>query len=297
VLDLLLVLLFCFLGVITGIATGLLPGLHVNNIALILLSLSGTIIGSFGFLLDFGISEQFILLLIAVYIIATSISHTFHDTIPTTFLGAPEADTALSVLPAHSLLLEGKGYEAVSLSALGSYGAIIFCFLLLFPIRFIIGDPLFFYSTLREIMVWVLIAISLLMIATEKGRIDDFGQRGKLPSIIGILFAFCVFLLSGIFGIIILDFPLDSPIGLFSPVLFPALAGLFGTPTLLTSLLTRPTIPEQVIKKTSFSRLSRRSSILSVVTGSLGGCSGLHRSWYYFGDWNYFGYERARRIR
>ncbi|MCK5636088.1 MAG: tripartite tricarboxylate transporter permease, partial [Thermoplasmatales archaeon] len=78
-------------------------------------------------------------------------------------LGAPEADTALSVLPAHQLLLEGKGYEAVALSAIGSYGAIIFCFLLLYLIRFVIGAPLFFYSTLREIMLFVLIAISILM--------------------------------------------------------------------------------------------------------------------------------------
>ena len=85
-IDLLLLILFCMMGVITGIATGLLPGLHVNNIALILLSLSGVIISSFSFLFEFGVSEQFILVLIAVYIISTSISHTFHDVIPSTFL-------------------------------------------------------------------------------------------------------------------------------------------------------------------------------------------------------------------
>ncbi|MBN2603476.1 MAG: tripartite tricarboxylate transporter permease, partial [Candidatus Thermoplasmatota archaeon] len=112
-IDLLLVLLFSFLGVLTGIATGLLPGLHVNNIALILLSMSGSVVLSLSFLVNYGISENFILLLLCVYIITTSLSHTFHDTIPTTFLGAPEEDTALSVLPAHSLLLEGKGFEAV----------------------------------------------------------------------------------------------------------------------------------------------------------------------------------------
>jgi uncharacterized membrane protein len=64
-LDLFLVISFCVLGVITGIATGLLPGLHVNNIALILLSLSGAIVGAFSFLFDYGVSEQFILLLIS----------------------------------------------------------------------------------------------------------------------------------------------------------------------------------------------------------------------------------------
>lgn len=270
-LDLFLIMLFCIFGVLTGVATGLLPGLHVNNIALILLSLSSIIISSFSFLFDFGITQEFILLLICVYIIATSISHTFHDTIPSTFLGAPDEDTALSVLPAHSMLIEGKGYEAVALSALGSYGAIIFCFLLLFPIRFIIGKPLVFYETLREIMFWVLAAISILMIGTEKGKINLFNRKDITPSIIGMLFAFFVFILSGIFGIIIFEIPVESPIGLSSPILFPALSGLFGTPTLLTSLLTEPKIPKQTIDDIVLDKKTKKSSIMSITTGSLGG--------------------------
>ena len=270
-LPLLLVILFCVLGVITGIATGLLPGLHVNNIALILLSLSGAIITGFSFLFEYGISEEFIFVLISIYIISTSISHTFHDVIPSTFLGAPDEDMALSVLPAHSLLLEGKGYEAVALSAMGSYGAIIFCFMLIYPIRLIIGNPLFFYETLREIMLFVLIAISILMIGTEKGKIDLLGKKGKTPSAFGMLFAIFVFLLSGFFGIVIFEVPVDSPIGLSSPVLFPALAGLFGTPTLLTSLMTKPTIPKQIIDTPPLDKKTKKSSIFSVMTGSLGG--------------------------
>lgn len=270
-LPLLLVIFFCIFGVLTGIATGLLPGLHVNNIALILLSLSGTIISSFSFLYDYGISKEFILLLICVYIISTSISHTFHDVIPSTFLGAPDEDMALSVLPAHSLLLEGKGYEAVAISAMGSYGAILFCFLLIFPIRFIIGSPLFFYEVLKDIMLFVLIAISILMIGTEKGKIDDFLKKGKIPAIIGMLFATFVFFLSGLFGIIIFEIPVDSPIGLSSPVLFPALAGLFGTPTLITSLMTKPVIPKQIIKNPILDKKFKKSSSISIITGSLGG--------------------------
>jgi len=270
-LPLILVISFCILGVITGIATGLLPGLHVNNIALILLSLSGTIVASFSFLFDFGISEQFILVLISIYIISTSISHTFHDVIPSTFLGAPDEDMALSVLPAHSLLLEGKGYEAVALSAIGSYGAIVFCFLLIFPIRFIIGEPLLFYETLRQIMFWVLLAISILMIGTEKAKISIFGIKGIYPSIFGMLFAVVVFFVSGFFGMIIFEVPVDSPIGMSSPVLFPALAGLFGMPTLLTSLLTKPLIPEQLIEEPVFDKKTKKSSSLSIMTGSCGG--------------------------
>ena len=270
-LELALILIFCTLGVIVGVATGLLPGLHVNNIALILLSLSGSIVVMCSPLFNYGISEEFIFILISGFIIAVSISHTFHDAIPTTFIGAPEEDTALSVLPAHTLLLEGNGFKAVALSAIGSYGAIVVCLFLLYPIRFIIGTPLFLYSTLQEIMVWILIAISILMLATEKAKIDEFGTNGKTPAIAGILFATFVFFLSGIFGLVILDFILESPIGLDAPVLFPALAGLFGTPTLLNSLMTKPIIPEQKIEKLKLDISDKKSSILSVVTGSLAG--------------------------
>lgn len=81
-----LLITFCILGVATGILTGLLPGLHVNNIALILLSISPAIIVLLQPLESAGITTTFTLILIAVFIISVSISHTFHDTIPTTFL-------------------------------------------------------------------------------------------------------------------------------------------------------------------------------------------------------------------
>jgi len=271
VLDLLLVLIFCFFGVLTGILTGLIPGFHVNNIALILLSFSPVLISTFGFLIEFGFSSNFILLLISIYIICTSISHTFLDCIPSTFLGAPDPDTALSVLPAHSLFVEGKGYEAVAFSAMGSFGAIVFCFCLLIPVRFVIGDPVFFYGTLKEIMFFVLLAIAILMIGTEKGKIEFNGKKGRYSSFLGMSFALFVFILSGVFGIIIFELVVDSPIGTSSPVLFPALAGLFGTSTLIHSFMTKPFIPDQHIEEITLNKKTKKSSILSVVTGSLGG--------------------------
>jgi putative membrane protein len=270
-LDVLLIVVFCVLGVLLGIVTGLLPGLHVNNVALIMLSASSNIVAVCSPLFAYGISEQFILILIAGFMISVSISHSFHDTIPTTFIGAPEEETALSVLPAHSLLLKGEGYKAVALAALGSYGAILVCIAFLYPLRFIIGPPLSLYTAVREIMVWVLIAIAILMIATEKTRITELGDKGRLPSIIGMLFAAFVFVLSGIFGLLVLDLHLVSPIGLPAPVLFPALAGLFGVPTLLNSLFTKPAIPEQKVEILVQNRIEKKSSLVSILTGSLAG--------------------------
>jgi len=270
-LDFLLIIIFCVLGVLLGIITGLLPGLHVNNVALIMLSLSSSIVGMFHPLLDYGISEQFILIIIAGFMISVSISHSFHDTIPTTFLGAPEEDTALSVLPAHALLLKGEGYKAVALASLGSYGAILVCLAFLYPLRFIIGPPLLLYTTIREIMIWILLTVTILMIATEKARIIDLGTNGRLPALLGILFAAFVFLLSGVFGLLVFHFHIQSPIGVPAPVLFPALAGLFGFPTLLNSLFTKPEIPEQKVTPLRQNRIEQKSTYFSILTGSLAG--------------------------
>ncbi|MEF8848568.1 MAG: tripartite tricarboxylate transporter permease [Candidatus Thermoplasmatota archaeon] len=271
-LDLFLIIIFTFLGVLTGILTGLIPGLHVNNIALIMLSLTPTIFSSLYFLTGLGFPKEFIFLLISIFIIGISVSHTFHDFIPTTFIGAPDADTALSVLPAHKLMLQGKGYESIVLSGMGSFGAIIFCFLVFIPARYLLGKPFLLYEELREIMPWLLIAISLIMICTEKAKIDIFSKKGKIPSITGILFAFFVFILSGIFGLAITELTVFSPIGLFSPVLFPALTGLFGVPALIDSLQKKPNIPKQNLTKPEIKEKNeRKSSIFSIITGSIGG--------------------------
>lgn len=109
-----LLLASALVGCALGIITGLIPGLHVNNVAILLIAISPT-------LLQHGISP----VCIAIIIIANAVAHTFLDFIPSIFLGAPEAETALAVLPGHRLLLEGRGIEAIRLSALGSAGSVI----------------------------------------------------------------------------------------------------------------------------------------------------------------------------
>ena len=91
------------LGIFAGIITGLIPGIHINLISLLLVSLSGYFLG---------FTHPLIL---GVFIISMAVTHTFLDIIPSIFLGAPDADTALAVLPGHRLLLKGMGYEAVKI--------------------------------------------------------------------------------------------------------------------------------------------------------------------------------------
>jgi TctA family transporter len=163
-MDLLLIASFAILGSLAGIATGLVPGLHANNVALILASSSPIIISHLS-----GVDDP--LLLVCVAMISCSITHTFVNFIPATFLGAPEGETALTLLPAHSMLLEGRGYQAVALSAIGSMGAIFFGLLLMVPYRYVMGPPINLYGFLDEYMVLILIAISMLLILTERGKV------------------------------------------------------------------------------------------------------------------------------
>jgi putative membrane protein len=101
------------LGVIMGTVSGLIPGVHANTMAGVLLGLQAGVLSGVG-------SE-----VLAAALFAALVTHTFLDIIPSTFLGVPNPDTAVSVLPAHALCLEGKGEEAVRIAALGSAAAAV----------------------------------------------------------------------------------------------------------------------------------------------------------------------------
>ena len=107
------ILLGTLIGIILGTVSGIIPGVHSNTLAGVLLSLQVALIGMLG------------PVALACAMFSALITHTFVDAIPSTFLGIPDADTSLSVLPAHALCLEGNGEEAVRIAALGSAAAII----------------------------------------------------------------------------------------------------------------------------------------------------------------------------
>ncbi|MCD6481796.1 MAG: tripartite tricarboxylate transporter permease [Thermoplasmata archaeon] len=232
--DFALVIIFSTAGALMGMITGLIPGLHTNNIALLML-----------FLLPF---FEHAALYFALFIVSAAISHTFHDIIPSTFIGAPEDDTALAVLPAHSMVMRGEGYKAIVISAISSFLSIVACFLLLLPFCLLMGEPFNLYNLMEKNMAWILLSISLIMILTSRN----------------ILHALFIFLLSGVFGIVALKIP--SSFLISSSPLFPALAGLFGAPALLTAK--RGDIPEQRIGEDSI-KLRKRDVGSGVLSGGL----------------------------
>src|SRR3989344_277670 len=111
ILELIIALI---IGVLIGTITGLTPGLHINLIITFLsLSFFEKIISSNPFPMS-------------IFIVSLSITHIITDFIPSILLGAPEEDSYLSILPGHRMLLEGRGYEAITLCIYGSISSILF---------------------------------------------------------------------------------------------------------------------------------------------------------------------------
>ena len=224
------------LGISAGVITGLIPGVHVNLISLLLLSISPILLNYTN------------PIALAVFIISMATTHSFLDFIPGIFLGAPDADTALSILPGHKLLLEGKAFEAVKLTIMGSLGALI---LSIFLIPITIPAFPFIYEHLKQYIGYLLIAIMTFMILKDKKRFLNFG----------------VFFISGVLGLIVLNIPnLNNP-------LFPMLSGLFGTSMLVISLSDKVNIPTQTFTETiEINKLTLAQSLgASTIAGSLTG--------------------------
>jgi putative membrane protein len=244
------------LGFFLGLCSGLTPGLHTNNFAALMLALSPAFI-EMGF-------HPFDL---AAAILAASIAHTFLDIIPSIFIGAPDADTALAVLPGHQMMLDGRGIEAVRLSALGSASSILVALALIVPLSLLFGT---FYETFMDHVAIVLLAIAALMILTERGRVVE-GQ-GSLVHLKYKIFAVVLFLTSGYLGLFAFGHQdlARSPWGFRPEVLLPLLGGLFGASVLLLSLASKSEIPAQ--RNAGFDLPARtigRSAFLGGLAGSV----------------------------
>ena len=229
------ILIAILLGCFAGIFTGVTPGIHINLVSAVLFSISP-------FLLKY-----FHPLSIGSFIVAMAITHTFIDFVPSVFLGAPDSSTILAVLPGHKMLLEGKGYEAVKLSAIGALFCMILTILLLPLIIFL--TPII-YSNLQRFMGWLLLAICAFMIIREK-------TRSK------ILWSLFIFLISGVLGLLVFN------IHILSDPLLPMLSGLFGISMLITSLNEKVSIPKQ--NTSTETKLEKKNFIKSIFSGTFSG--------------------------
>ncbi len=228
------ILFFISLGIIGGIIAGLFPGIHPNTIIAL-------VIGALPLL------SGYPLYAVISFIISMVVVNTLVSFIPSVFLGAPEDDTALSVLPGHRLLLEGKGLEAVYLSVVGGVGVVIL-FVLTMPL--LVQVLPFLYENIKIYIPYILIAVVAVMVLTENGVQKLWG-----------IFAF---ILSGVLGLIVLNSYLVQP----DQVFFPLFTGLFGISTLLISLNEKTRLVKQV---ESFGIVDKFTAVAGTVKGFVAG--------------------------
>jgi len=218
-----------------GIITGLTPGIHVNTVAIIGLSIFPRL----------SISP----IEFAVIMVGMAVTHTFLDFIPSIFLGVPEEETALSVLPTHQLLIQGRAIEAVKLTAYGSLFGLFFALIFLLPALFLI--PVI-YKNLHPFILYILIICIIILILRER----EFRK---------IFYASIVFLLSGILGI----FMFKQRILSTTEVLFPVFVGIFGLSNILFSLKSKSA---EIVPQEDFITIRMDRDLLSsTFIGSIGG--------------------------
>lgn len=198
-------------GIIAGIITGLTPGIHINLVSTLLFSMSSILL------------VYTSALSLGCFIIAMAITHTFLDTLPSIYLGAPSADMILTALPGHKMLLEGKAHEAVILTIIGSFFSLVLT-IVLFPL--LIRNMNFLYPLTKNYIGLVLVIVVIFLIFRE-------------PTIEKKFWSFFLFSISGILGIIVLNLSnLKQP-------LFHLLSGLFGVSMLLISIKEKNNISQQ----------------------------------------------------
>lgn len=203
------IILALMMGILAGTITGLIPGIHINLIGALLISITASI--------------YFDPIYSITFIASMAITHTFIDFIPAVFLGCPDTDTELSILPGHQFLKNKKGYEAIQLSNYGSLIAIILIAIIFIPSIILIKN---LYPLIEKIIPYLLILISIILISTEKRKLPAFG----------------VLILTGFLGYSLTTISFNQP-------LLPLLTGLFGASNIILSIKNKTIIPKQKITK------------------------------------------------
>ncbi|WP_440769243.1 tripartite tricarboxylate transporter permease [Natronorubrum sp. DTA28] len=192
-------------GAALGSVSGLIPGLHANNFALLLAGFAPSIPGE--------------PLFVGCAMLAAGVVHTFLNAVPAMALGVPDAEMAVTALPGHRMVLEGRGYEAIRLSALGSILAVLLAVPLALPITWGVTAA---YPTIRDNLGLLLAMVVVALVASE------YTWRARVGG-------FVSFLLAAALGVLTLDLSPDAPLEA-GGMLAPLFAGLFGAPVLIDAI-------------------------------------------------------------
>lgn len=203
----------CFIGILIGTTTGIIPGIHVNTAGAILFASSGALLTQ--------VSPEFL----CVLMVSMSIAHALIEFVPSMLLGVPQEGTATSILPGHRMVLEGRAKEVIRIVSVGGFGAIIVTIMML-PL-FSIALPIL-HDTIKPYTWMILLVASVYLTYSLTANFRDF------------LWSMLLFILSGILGWILFQTPITSGVTLMC-----TFSGLFGISTILFSLNDSSTLPHQ----------------------------------------------------
>ncbi|MBN2054424.1 tripartite tricarboxylate transporter permease [bacterium] len=255
-MSFLICLLYVLLGTVIGCLLSLIPSLHIYNVA--------------GFaLLIWQTSEHLIPYeFMPAFFMSMIVAFAFINTIPMTFMGAPDESATVTILPGTKYLTTSRGFEAAVLTGVGSLAGIA----LLIPLTgfFFLILP-YVHVILSPHMHWVIGLVMVYMLMSEWpkgiGLGDNFWQRFK--DAWGNLFAGIItFFFAGLLGLIVTSKSIVSHEMGFQNIM-PVFVGLFAVPSIIQNLLSREHIPAQHIPEDV--ELDWKTVGQSTFQGGLGG--------------------------
>ncbi|MDR2865796.1 MAG: tripartite tricarboxylate transporter permease [Methanomassiliicoccaceae archaeon] len=204
-------------GASAGMFSGLVPGIHVNTLASMMLILYPSMNATISSFAD----PAYVPVLLSSCIVSASVVHSFVSYVPSVFTGVPDQDNVMSMLPGHRLLLDGKGMIAVRASAIGSLIGGMSAVMVAIPLQYLMLNGLGGYLESITSVVLMIAVVALILSETTPGK---WGYAASLVLISGAMGCICMFMPVPYHGLLF-----DGEL------LFPLLTGLFGIPVLISS--------------------------------------------------------------
>ena len=248
-LDLLLMIFYvCLIGAMIGSFSGLVPGIHVNTLAAIILAFNGTLES----LVSNIVPDHYAPIMLACMVVSAAVVHSATDFVPSIFFGVPDPENTLNIMPGHKMLLEGHGMVAIRCAAIGSIVGAFTSIALSVPMYHLLSNGLGHY--LDSLTIGILVSVLALMVFKERK-----GHR-----ILG-LALICT---SGALGCITMsmELPFTNIFGMEPESMFPMLSGLFGIPALLISSPSGNVPPQEDEEKIPISPIA---GLKGTLTGSI----------------------------
>lgn len=233
------IIIALFSGIAVSTIMSLIPGLHIYNV----IAITMTIIFGAAHLL-----AAYNPLVLLVFLISMTVNFSMLFTISTQYFQPCDDSFRFIMLPHEKYYYEGRAHEAVLISGLGGFIAIIII-AFLFPL---FGDSIrLMVNLLRPHLFWMVGLVIVFILMSEWPKDHGAGKTvlqrfadGWIPLMMGYL----SFFLAALLGMFIFSRTL-VPVDRAFQSLMPVFVGLFAFPSFILTFITRIKTPEQHLAK------------------------------------------------